>query len=300
MAYVTLPTQTSADLDSAANVNQLQENITYIGGAAGSTNRHTVLYGPVNTSTGFPNALSSGTGLSVVWSASSATATYISFANGWGAIGAIDTIILLESNLTFASLTNSNTSYLYFQKESGGTITAGFSTIAPTYAQIAPSASAGMPWFDVKNYKMYFYSTTTWVRKDRVFCGEVTASGTALASISTYAYNGYYTSNETSTPAVNTAVSFSHNIGTKMILAHAYAINLSTEYGYTVGTIVPVYVNDGGGAQDISVPVNISRTTLTFKGGFNVPFYVQKLDTNGVGAATVSKWNIFIRARREF
>lgn len=230
MSYIRLPERTSQNLNSAADINQLSENIAVVKADVDgqitdrivaleqhkhSSIRQTVLTGPVNAN-GRADFIESASGLNArTKDVTDVLPLILSYGNGFDSHGQYDLIAVLEENKNWNSLPASSTVYLYFDYDpSTGSITAGFTTIVPEYSYAKPSApSSGQYWYpmDHRNRGEY-YNGTSWIPVIRIFVGEVTTDTSSVTSVISYAYQGFYIS-DIITTAASTSYSFGHNLG---------------------------------------------------------------------------------------
>lgn len=197
---------------NAGKLEQLPDN----GAIAGVTPvRQTVLNGSVDSS-GFPNALSIGSGLAVTLTATG-TAFLLSFAAGFDSNGSVDYLGSFTANQTLAGLpANASIVVLYVDRDPAtGALTLGNtgSNIGFTYEATAPTSPVtGQHWFDLSTYLMKQWSGSAWVTKQRVLIGECTTGASSVTSVTTYAYRGVYRSNWLAVTS-NTLYAFNHNLG---------------------------------------------------------------------------------------
>jgi len=154
--------------------------------------RQTVLSGPVDSSGNAANLSSVLGGLAI----SELSGTVTTWANGYDRFGAIDYVQKLTADVTSAwsGLTASSTLYLYKNYDSTtGTVTYGFTTVAPVYQAVAPSSpAANQYWFDTTNMVGYYYTGLAWASVVRVFVGYCVTGTSSITSVTCYAYNGRY------------------------------------------------------------------------------------------------------------
>lgn len=263
MSYIKLPERTSYDLNSAADINQLTENIDVVKNIVeGDISdriealeelknipiRQTVLSGPIDLS-GRADFLKAGTGLQVNTKNINATTPLIlTYGNGFNEHGQNDCVKLITSQITWSTLTASTTLYLYIDYNiSTKGITPGFTTLVPKYSYIKPSSpSSGQYWYPMDHRcSGEYYNGSSWVPVIRIFVGEVVTDASSVAIVRSYAYQGFYRSNVI-TIAPTTTYSFSHNLGcldyffdqnTRQNSSYAWSrqtrVYTSAYYGYT-------------------------------------------------------------------
>ena len=181
--------------------------------------RQTIAQGRLD-SLGFPNSITTASGLSVTINAATAPLR-ANFAAGFDNLP-IDFSGTFASDQVFSALTASITHFFYLERDlSTGVLSAARIAIAPVYGRVAPTAPAtGLHWFKTSEdsltsqpgMTMYEWSGTVWVARQRVFLGEVTTGASAVTSIANYAYNRQYLS-DWLTVSVNNTVNFLHNFG---------------------------------------------------------------------------------------
>jgi len=193
--------------------------------------RQTVTAGPL--SSGAPNLLATVSGLALSTSnVAAATPLIVRASNGdferWG---------LSTGNVSFGTLTNTTTNYLYVTVGVDGVLTGGFTTLAPIYQESGtPAVTSGQFTFNYGEMKGYMGNGATAPAVYAVFIGEAVTSGGNVTSVVSYAYNGRYDSGYTATlPAAWTQTSKNHNLGCVPMLADFRACNTTTEAGYAVG-----------------------------------------------------------------
>ena len=127
------------------------------------------------------------------------------FAVGWDVLGIpIDYVGTFTSSQTFTALTANTTHFFYLERNTiTGALTCNKTTIAPIYSQITPTSPVtGQHWFKTfagyltsqSGYKMYEWSGSAWVVRQRVFIAEVTTGASAVTSFASYATNRQYQS----------------------------------------------------------------------------------------------------------
>ncbi len=230
MPYSRLPDRSSGELNSAADINQLSENIAVVKDNVDgqitsrivaleahkhSPVRQTVLTGPID-SNGRADFIESASGLNArTKNITDVLPLIMSYGNGFDSHGQYDLIAVLEENMNWNSLPASSTVYLYFDYDpSTGSITAGFTTLVPEYSYVKPSSpSSGQYWYPMDHRcSGEYYNGSSWVPVIRIFVGEVVTDASSVTSIISYAYQGFYKS-DIITTALSTSYSFSHNLG---------------------------------------------------------------------------------------
>lgn len=108
------------------------------------------------------------------------------FADGADENGNIDYVGTISSKVSAWSLPINNTSYIYLERGSAGTITYGFTTVKPVSQALAPTVSSSdtdVHWFSTNEFKMYVWNGTAWQHKVRLFLAKVTTDGSSVISI---------------------------------------------------------------------------------------------------------------------
>lgn len=171
--------------------------------------RQTVTAGPL--SSGAPNLLATVSGLPLSTSnVAAATPLIVRASNGdferWG---------LSTGNVSFGTLTNTTTNYLYVTVGVDGVLTGGFTTLAPIYQESGtPATTSGQYTFNYGEMKGYLGNGSTAPAVYVVFVGEAVTSGGNVTAVTAYAYNGRYQSAFTTTlPGARVRTSSNHNIG---------------------------------------------------------------------------------------
>ena len=153
------------------------------------------------------------------------------FAAGFDSIGVpIDYIGSLSNNQTLSNLATGS-HYLYLERNATtGALTCNKTTIVPIYSNTAPvSPATGQHWFKTftdsltsqQGYKMYEWSGSVWVVRQRVFIGQaIDGNGAGISSLASYATNRKYQSAWIDYNSF-TLIAISHNFG--MTLAEAEA-----------------------------------------------------------------------------
>ena len=202
--------------------------------ASGVAVRQAISQGRINSS-GFPNSISTTSGLSCTITASPTNPLVANFADGFDLPAAgqvpqpIDFSGAFTSTQVFNGLTASTTHYFYLERDSiTGVVSLGRITIVPSYGAIAPTSPVvGQHWFKTspdslsgqQGYTMYEWNGS-WLERQRVFLGEVTTGTSAVTSLANYSYNRRFQSLWTAFSGAQ-LLSIAHNLG--MNLAEAQA-----------------------------------------------------------------------------
>lgn len=277
-----------------ANVNSIVSNASV---------RQTVLAGPVGTD-GLPTFLATVAGLNLTTQNISSTAPLvISAANGANTGGEVNNIGISTANITWSSLSNTKTYYLYVTVAADGTLTTGFTELAPIYQWGGnPATTSGQATFNIQEMKMYMGNGATAPQANIVFVGECTTSGGNVSAVVMYAYNGKYDSGYTATlPNTATVVSKNHNIGTTLITTGFRIKCTSAEGNFAVNDVVPAFGNGNSYCTPI-IPIITSAKAMQIVSGSNGFIYMDK--TAGTMSPTTylttNKWSYEMYARREF
>lgn len=230
-------------------------------------NRQTVLSSSVDSS-GLPNFLSAGSGLSLNISASASSPLIISFADGFDVYGNKDYLVNIAANSTLTNLPASSTRYVYAElNPSTGAVSFGHVAFFPSYDRTAP-VSNSQPWFDLSVFKMKTWNGSAWVQVYRVFLGEFTTGSNSVTSIINYALRGTFFSQLIS--IATGAISTNHNLGVSPI--GFLALYCSTAgNGYSLGDMVyfPQVVQGIGNYPPAPVAVDrLKIATSTVNGNF--------------------------------
>jgi len=197
-------TETAINAAVALAVSQIR--------AVSITKRQTAFFGPVDAN-GQANYLTAvGNDVKI-------SATTINVGLTWSAgidtSGPVDRLYVYTADTTpvnWQSFTTDGTFYLYVDYNSG-TPLYGTSTLKPVHQTKTPSTpSTGQFWLNTNTYIGYVYNGSTWVATERLFVGEVFVTGSALSTVTTYAYNGRYDSGWFAV-AASTSYTLTHNIG---------------------------------------------------------------------------------------
>lgn len=256
--------------------------------------RQTVLGGPVDTN-GFPTFLpSTAVALAITSQNVTSTAPFVvSSANGFGLNGAANRIGISTANLTWSSLTASNTNYLYVDIASNGTMSTGSTTTAPIYQFGGTrSTTSGQFTFNIQEMSATVGIGSAANQAYRVYVGEAVCSGSAVTSTVAYAYQGAYESGYTNTlPGSATGISKNHNIGETRIKATIKLKCITANSGYSVGEEV-----DNGallGSENLTTPIQLANTrnvVRTTTGNIVAPWVIRDGSTGTGDNLTLADW----------
>lgn len=251
--------------------------------------RQSVLSGPVGSS-GLP-AFGGSTGSTTVTASGTLIVTA---ANGWNASGALDRVGSI-TNPSWTGLSINGAMYLYLDIAANGACTPGSTTLAPIYQWGGVySTTSGQNTYNIQEAVMQVGNGSTASQVYRVFVGEVTVSGGVVTAITWYALMGRYVSPDTSVPAANTPVNFSHNIGVTPNIT-AYIKNAVPELGFSVGDVVTVPRQDDGATLMEVVGSRLGATYIS-----NQPsFALINKSTGGTRITfTAGNWRVFVKCDR--
>jgi hypothetical protein len=194
---------------------------------------------------------------------------------------------------TFQTTQSNKTYYLYVEYDEGSdTLTTGFSRVAPYYSLQPPR---NPPNFDVFWYPINHRSRGkewngfSWVSKLRLFVGEATTDGSGNFTrdkVHTYAYQGRYVSYPVAGTNADAHISFTHNIGTKLVNSIFIAQYLTDDEEYVAGDEIV-----------LSGTHNSSHATYNKNNGRESAIAYQKeglanfTKAKGDGTSTNTKWD---------
>lgn len=267
--------------------------------------RQTVLNGPVDSG-GFPSFLPATSGsLSITSQNITGSAPLVvAAANGFSGIGAVNRVGQSIANLTWSGLAASSTNYLYVDISVGGVLTAGSTTLAPTY-QFGGTRSTtnGQATFNIQEMSMTVGNGSTAPQAWRVFVGEAVTNGSTVTSSVAYAYQGRYLSAKTALPAAQTPQNYNHNIG---VAGQHLSFSLTAECtsavaGFTTGeqaaSLFTAANASGAYGQDaVSVVTRNAVAIVSDAQGFNVKH-------KATGAATTvgtANFSVYVAAHRRW
>jgi hypothetical protein len=260
--------------------------------------RQAALGGPVNASTGAADFLPATSGtLSLSSTGISSTVPFVvAAANGYGASGAADRIGISTANLTWSSLTASQTCYLYVDVSAAGVLTTGHTTLAPLYPQGgARSITNNQFQFNVGEMYATVGNGAAAVQAWRVYVGECVTSGGGVTSSVSYAYRGQFDSGYTATlPSGSTTVN--HNLGLMPAARPALRAQCTTtDGGYAVGDEInvqdSVVLTDSGGATvTVQIDPTLALTSKVVSFRPNTGWVAQNKSTGAIATLTAANW----------
>lgn len=258
---------------------------------------HTVTTGPL--SSGAPSFLSTVAGLAITTNSIAAGVPLIVRASQgldferWG---------LTTSNLTFSSLTNTATNYLYVTVGVDGVLTPGSTTVVPVYQESGtPAVTAGLFTFNYGEMKGYLGNGVTAPAVYLVIIGHAVCSGGNVSAVMSYAYNGRYDSGFTATlPAAGTPVTKNHNLGVTPLEYDFIAENTTTDVGYAVGVQISsksMYC-DNGASNSLAISLSATTSTVTVIGSTTNPYKAINGVTGADSTFTLASWKYKLIACR--
>jgi hypothetical protein len=131
--------------------------------------------------------------------------------------------------------------YMYVEyDENTKTLTNGTTTLAPKYSLMRPrNPSTGQYWYPIDHRKRgEVYDGSNWQPVLRLFVGEAKSNGNGrfpFENVHTYAYQGRYVSRPVKGTADDNYITFSHNIGTKLVHPLFVAQSLTNTEDYEPG-----------------------------------------------------------------
>lgn len=168
--------------------------------------RNCVLGCRVNATTGIPNWVGAGTGLTAQVYATD-TNVVLAFGAGFDSDGVIDYAEAITSDLNpaWSGLPESGTAYLYVDRNiSTGALTYGHSTVAPVYSTLTPATVTDKHWWNPATGIMQRWTGTVWETKQRIFVASVVTNSTTITSLTVYPAQDVHTLE--ASESVNTSV----------------------------------------------------------------------------------------------
>jgi hypothetical protein len=205
--------------------------------------RQTVVGGPVDAG-GLPNFLPATSASLAVTSQliTASTPLVVTAANGVASGGAADLVGMATANLTWSGLTASTTNYLYVTVNAGGTLTPGWTTLAPIYQSGGtPNPALGQFTYSIAAGQGFLGNGSAAPQTPLVFVGEAVTGTTGITSTVAYAYNAGFISAPIAIPGASSGATFTHNLGLPPAgyLPSVKLVCVTTNLGYPVGAEVP-------------------------------------------------------------
>lgn len=260
--------------------------------------RQTVSGGPVKT-TGTPNFWAATFG-SLVVTTQNVSSSYpftVTAANGFGSSGAVDTVGTTTTGVTWSGLPANSTVYLWVTVNANGTLSPGYTLLAPLYQfGGTPAVTAGQFTFNTSEMRGYYGTGSTAPQANVVFVGQVTTDTSTVTAATPYAYNGRYDSGWTATLPTSTVVTFASNIGVPPIGPVNLIIEDTTmDNGFAVGDQIvnPQLIQSTTALTQIFQ--NANQVGLTVYG---TPWTVGGKLGLGVAGLTVADWKYRLTTSR--
>lgn len=259
--------------------------------------RQTVTRGPL--SSGAPNLLATVSGLALSTSnVAAATPLVVRASNGdaerWG---------WATGNVSFGTLADATTSYLYVTVGTDGLLTGGKTTVVPVEQKSGtPGITSGQITFNYGEMKCYLGNGSTADEVFLVLIGQAVTSGGNVTAVTAYAYNGEYDSGWTQNlPASGASVSKNANLG---VSADCYKAEFiiqctTTDGGYAVGDTVDELGYATSGSQFGKLAVRKTRNTVATTYGNNGGL-VQNASSGALLQPTQNSWKYKFTARRNY
>jgi hypothetical protein len=303
--FPTSPTQSTADTSTDIATDAFVHNVVAgVSSANPTSKRQAVSQGPGAGAPTFLPATSASLSLASQ-NISSSAPLVVTSANGWASAGQIDNLGVTTTNLTWSSLTASQTNYLGVTI-SGGALTAFSTTLQPIY-QYGGTISVvnGQYTFDIAQMKMFVGNGTTATQVNAVLVGEAVAGASTITSTLPYAYNGQYISALTAIPAAGAAATINHNLGVGPIGYQSTwtFVCVTTNLSYAVGEEIPLdvtWISTAASGPPI-FPDNSTRnialaTVFASETGIAIP----TKGTGAMAAITQADWNLRAYVNRSF
>lgn len=262
--------------------------------------RQTVLGGPVDSG-GLPSFLPATSGsLTLTAQNISATAPFVAAAaNGFSSNGAVDRIGQTTSNSLSWTLNTNVTNYLYVDIDSAGNLTAGSTTLAPTYQWGgARSTTNGQATFNIQAMSMTVGNGSVANQTWRVFVGEADTNATTATATRAYAYQGRYDSGWTNTlPGLATQITRAANIGVVPEVTEVTIRCLTAEGGFSVGDQTKPLLNHASGITS-ELTTFKTMNNVGFVSGASVAVAVAQRPSGPFIQVTAANWAYKITANR--
>jgi hypothetical protein len=257
--------------------------------------RQTVAFAPV-TSAGVADFLpATSVNLNLTSQNVTSTAPFVVEASN----GPVSRVGSSTANLTWTSLTASQTNYLYVDVGADGTLTTGFTILAPVYQQGGTySTTSGQFTFNIGEMVAKVGNGSVAAQAYRVFVGEAVCSGSAVTSTVMYALRGRFTSTNQSISGVGTSIAATHSLGTPNARGAFKIINITTDLNFAVGDQVEApAMSDGTFMRPVTL--NLTRSTVDFR-VFSTTgtFQIANKTTGAPAAITAAKWNVIFEVMR--
>jgi hypothetical protein len=186
---------------------------------------------------------------------------------------------------------------------------AGTTYTVPAAAPSIVAAGYAPDYFDIQGMKMYSVSAAsatagvapTLTSKYRCYVSEVDMGAVTPTTIRNYAFNGKYTSADTTVPGLSTRTGFSSNLGTNLAKAEIFARNYTADRTYTPGMVIIPQTQAAATYISLASAIIEDRNTVSFITSSNANA-LDAVDrtTGGVGGLTSTAWKMFVTAQRSF
>lgn len=181
-------------------------------------------------------------------------------------------------------------------------------TAIETPAAVAPTVTDyKIKFFAIPHMRMYEVTAPsviagvnpTLTEGPAIFVAEADTSGVAVTAIRNYAIRGEYISaNITPLPAVNTAISLNHNLGTIPRETDIYLRCLTNNAGHLVGDVTIPYTQTNGAPAFSKLEFRNTKNTMKVQTGVIVAFVLTNPDTGAGAGCNVNSWVYFAIAKR--
>lgn len=247
--------------------------------------RQTVLSGPVDAS-GLP-AFGGATGSTTVTATGTLKVT--------AAAGGDDDYTGSIVNPSWTGLSTNGTMHLYCDVTAAGVVSTGSCTLAPV-EQFGGSYSntSGQHTYNVQEGTMKVGTGAAATQVYRNFVGEVTVAGNVVTAITWYGLKRRYRSPATALPAISTAATFNHNLGTTLVSRKTLiGICKTAELGYAIGDKTTIVMASASGRSAGDTLTITGRNTATINGG-SAGWYVSKKSATigDESQVTVANWDV--------
>lgn len=203
------------------------------------------------------------------------------------------------ANPSWTGLSTNGTMYLYLDIAADGTCTTGSTTLEPIYREGGADVTTNNQFtFNIGEMVGKVGNGSVANQVHRVFVGQVTVAGGVVTAIVWYALRGRYQSAEQAIPANSTLLSVNHNLGVRPQNYDVKMRCVITEHGYPVGAEATFTPNDDGdGGRN-----NGSYVTSMAYGWMNTstspsPF-IKAMNAGGMAVATPANWRLVFQAQR--
>jgi hypothetical protein len=262
--------------------------------------RQTVVGGPVDPA-GMPSFLPVTAASLAITSQllSSSAPLVVTAANGVASGGMADLIGMATANLTWSGLTANTTNYLYVKVNANGTLTPGFTTLAPIYqGGGTPNPALGQFTYNISAGQGFLGNGSSAPQTSLVFVGEAVTSTTGVTSSVAYAYNAGFIGAAVAIPSASASVIFTHNLGLPpaAYLPSVKLVCVIANLGYSVGAEIPWAQAGNNGGTLAALDRKTAQVSIDAVGSIS-------LTPAGGGTMTSitnADWNLRMTALRMF